>query len=186
LIESVEIENAFLAVLGRPGTTGKTHVEKHLAACDAEIDPSHGRLWRRVFLHLSELSDLPVQAMAEGIMFFAPDGKYRMQVFALEDQNDGVIRIYLPEIADAVLAGKLSLQPSESGEYSIPGENDLTLRIDRLDAQSESLPPPYVKNMLGWNRKSLRVTLVASQPSGPRVQATEALCELAAEKWNRE
>ena len=183
MTESVEIENAFVAVLARPGTTGKTHVEKHLAACDAEIDPSHGHLWRRLFLHLAELCNLPVQAMTEGVMFFAPDGRYRMQVFALEDQNDGVIRIYLPDIADTILAKRLSLQPTESGEYSIPGESDVTLRIDRLDAQSESLPPPYVKNMLGWNRKSLRVTLVASQAGGPRVQATEALCDLAGEKW---
>jgi len=177
------MENAFVAVLARPGTTGKTHIEKHMAACDAEIDPSHGRLWRRLFLHLAELTNLPVQAAAEGIMFFAPDGRYRMQVFALEDQTDGVIRLYLPDIDDAILTGKLSLQRSEGGEYSIPGESDLTLRIDRLDAQSESLPPPYVKNMLGWNRKSLRVTLVASQAAGPRVEVVEALCDLAGEKW---
>jgi hypothetical protein len=186
LTESVEIENAVAAVLARPGTSGKTHVEKHLVSCDAEIDSSHARLWRRLFLHLAELTHLPVQAVADGVMFFAPDGRYRMQVFALEDHNDGVVRVYVPDIADPILAQKLSLHPSESGEYRIDGEPDVTLRIDRLDAQSESLPPPYVKNMLGWNRKALRVTLVASQVSGPRINAVEALCGLASEKWNRE
>jgi hypothetical protein len=183
LTESVEIENALAAVLARPGTVGKTHIEKHLACCDAEVDSSHARLWRRLFLHLAELTPLPVQAMLEGIMFFAPDGRYRMQVFALEDHDDGVIHVYLPDLPNATLAQKLSLHPTETGEYRIGDQGDLTLRIDRLDAQNANLPTAYVKNMLGWNRKALRVTLVASQVNGARVEAAEALCALAAEKW---
>jgi hypothetical protein len=40
-----------------------------------------------------------------------------------------------------------------------------------------------VKNMLGWNRKSLRVTLPIIGSDRARMQAVEALCQLAAKPW---
>ena len=43
------------------------------------------------------------------IQFFIPDGKYRMQVFALEDLQDGNMTVYCPDvIAECVQAGLLA------------------------------------------------------------------------------
>ena len=180
----VDFDTQLQTVFARPGTTGKTHIEKHLAACNEEVDPSHGQLWRRLFAFLASLTPLPIQAMVDGVMFFAPDGKYRMQVFALEDHQDGVIHIYLQDLLEAALSAGILQKANEAGEYGISNQAGPTLRVDQLDANNTRLPSPYVKNMLGWNRKALRVTLVASQPSGPRVDAAEALCKLAARKWS--
>lgn len=184
LSDYLESDPALAALTSRPGTSGKTHLEKHLAACEAEVDPSHARLWRRLLLRLGEMTPLPVQAVADAVMFFAPDGRYRMQVFALEDHKDGFIHVYLQDLLDEAVKEKVILSPNESGEYQIPNENHVALRVDLLDAANTKLPPPHVKNMLGWNRKALRVTLIASQADGPRVAAAEALCELAARKWH--
>jgi len=40
----------------------------------------------------------------------------------------------------------------------------------------------YHKNLTGWNRKAMRMTLPA-QPSQAQVSATEQLCALAAAEW---
>src|ERR671914_2468396 len=68
----------------------RSNIEKHLATCDAEARPEHGKLWRRLALALRRLAPLPVQTVGQhSVQFFVPDGKYRMQVFAMEDARDG-------------------------------------------------------------------------------------------------
>src|ERR1700712_1080440 len=72
----------------------RTNIERHLTACDAEGDPRHGVLWRRIACALGTLAPLAIQTIGEHAMqFFVADGKYRMQVFALEDARDGSIHI---------------------------------------------------------------------------------------------
>ena len=152
------------------GLAGKdrSNIEKHLAACDAEPDPQHGKLWRRLAVMLRKLAPLPVQTVGQhAVQFFIADGKYRMQVFALEDGRDGRLMIYLPDIlADAEKAG------APLG----------VLKPEALDAANTPNPSPHIKHMLGWNRKAVRVTLL-THASSQQVNATEKLCALAASQW---
>jgi hypothetical protein len=86
------------------GLAGKdrSNIEKHLAACDAEGDPDHGKLWRRLAVSLRKLAPMPVQTVGQhAVQFFIADGKYRMQVFALEDARDGRLMVYLPDVLAA-------------------------------------------------------------------------------------
>ena len=197
----------------------RSNIEKHLAACDAEPSPAHGKLWRRLAVALRKLAPLPVQTAGQhAVQFFIPDGKYRMQVFALEDGNNGQLMIYLPDVlAEAQKSGLLSKRgakapgevaagaegsggaasssSSASGpgatttvggigpqEYAIRGGKGVALRLEALDAANTPNPAAHVKNMLGWNRKALRVTLLTVSPTD-LIAAAEALCALAAKKW---
>ena len=188
----------------------RSNIEKHLAACAAEPSPAHGKLWRKVAVALRKLAPLPVQTAGQhAVQFFIPDGKYRMQVFALEDGNNGQLMIYLPDVlAEAQKSGLLSKRgakaPGEvaadvsgasggasaaSGaggagaqEYAIRGGKGSVLRLEALDAANTPNPAAHVKNMLGWNRKALRITLLTVSPAD-QVAAAEALCALAARKW---
>ena len=185
----------------------RSNIEKHLAACAAEPSPAHGKLWRKVAVALRKLAPLPVQTAGQhAVQFFIPDGKYRMQVFALEDGNNGQLMIYLPDVlAEAQKSGLLSKRgakapgevaadsaassASASGasgagapEYAIRGGKGTALRLEALDAANTPNPAAHVKNMLGWNRKALRVTLLTVSPP-EQVAAAEALCALAARKW---
>ena len=187
----------------------RSNIEKHLAACAAEPSPAHGKLWRKVAVALRKLAPLPVQTAGQhAVQFFIPDGKYRMQVFALEDGNNGQLMIYLPDVlAEAQKSGLLSKRgakaPGEvaadvagtsasaasagaggagAQEYAIRGGKGTVLRLEALDAANTPNPAAHVKNMLGWNRKALRVTLLTVSPT-EQVAAAEALCALAARKW---
>jgi hypothetical protein len=157
-------------------------MEKHLAACDAEEDLGHGRLWRRLAGYMSSLVSLPVQTVGSGaLLFFTPDGKYRMQVFTLEDRRDGFILIYirdiLQEAIDAGLIGK-------SGElYTVKGGARGTISLSAIDASNSPDAASHIKHLIGWNRKALRITLTASMYDAPQVDAAEALCALAAKAW---
>lgn len=152
------------------GLAGKdrSNVEKHLAACDAEPDPMHGKLWRRLASTMRKLAPLPVQTVGQqAVLFFIADGKYRMQVFALEDARDGRLMIYLPDIL---------------AEAEKAGAPLAVLKPEALDAANTPNPSPHIKHMLGWNRKAVRVTLL-THASAQQVSAAEKLCALAADRW---
>jgi len=180
----VSTSDTFADLLARSGAKERASIEKHLAACDAENDPAHGKLWRRIAGRLGGLSPMNVQTAGQhAVMFFIPDGKYRMQVFALEDQRDGLLLVYLPDVLDQAVKAKILTKPNAAGEYAIPGAKRQTLTVLAMDAQNTPEPPVHVKHMLGWNRKAVRVSLPTTDPNSPQVAATEALCALAAKKW---
>jgi hypothetical protein len=172
----------FEELLARCGSKERASIEKHLAACDAE-DPGHGALWRRLAGLLGSLAPAGVQTAGQhAIMFFVPDGKYRMQVFALEDLRDGTLKFYLPNILDKALRAKLLAKAG--GEYVLPGPKKQVLPAEQMDAANTPEPLPHVKHMLGWNRKAIKLTLPAGEAKGPLVTTAEALSELAAKQWN--
>ena len=49
------------------GLAGKdrSNIEKHLAAIDAQPDPSHGKLWRRLAVTMRRLAPMPVQTVGQ-------------------------------------------------------------------------------------------------------------------------
>lgn len=167
-------------MLARAAAKDRMHIQRHLTNADAEADPSHAALWRRLATKLTSFAPLPVQTAGHaGVLFFVPDGKYRMQMFALEDQNDGRIAVYVPDILQEAINKKILKPTEENDEYPIVGSLRTTLHVELLDASNTPEPATHVKNMLGWNRKALRVTLPAIGADGPRIDAAEALCTLA-------
>lgn len=167
----------------------RAHIERHLTACDAEGDPRHGKLWRRMACALGTLAPLAIQMVGEGAMqFFVADGKYRMQAFALEDVRDGAVHVYIPDtLAEAQKMGVIMPSPRDADadgphEFGLPGKKGGTLMIEMLSATNSPNPPAHMKNMLGWNRKALRISL-PNAASEAQIEATEDLCALAARKW---
>ena len=169
-------------ILARAGAKDRASIEKHLAACDAEPDPNHGNLWRRLAAKLGALVPLPVQAAApQAVLFFIPDGKYRQQVFALEDRRDGMMALYLPDILAQAVDKRIVLKAD--GEYVVGNSRKNVLHVSTIDASNTPDAPPHVKQMLGWNRKAVRITLSVSESDSPQVKTAESLCNLAAKRW---
>ena len=172
--------------LAKLGTKDRLNVQRHVAACDEEPDPSHGTNYRRLLCILAAFA--PHAAKTHGqqaVQYYIPDGKYRLQVFALQDQREGTISVYCEDVLDDALAAKIVDGPHEvadvANSYRIAGSHD-SLKIDRLDGKTPS-PSPFFKDMLGWNRRALRLTIPANGTKD-QVAAVEKLCWLSAAKWN--
>jgi hypothetical protein len=171
--------------LQKLGTKDRLNVERHVAACDAEPDAAHSANYRRLVCVLAGLA--PHAAKTHGqqaVQMYVPDGKYRMQVFALQDQRDGVIVVYCDDVLDAARKSGLLNGPYEvadqNNSYRI-GKTPDSLKIDQLDGKSAN-PSPFYKDMLGWNRKALRITLPANATQN-QVHAAETICAIGAKKW---
>jgi hypothetical protein len=104
-----------------------------------------------------------------------------MQVFALEDRNDGAILLFLPDVMDAAVKAKLVTK--SGGQYATAGSTHEPLSIEAMDATNTPDPPQHVKHMIGWKRKAIKLTLPTSDPDGAQVRVAEALCALAAKQW---
>ena len=176
--------DAFLAKLG---TKDRLNVERHVAAAEAEGESgaTHARNYRRLVSALAGMA--PHAAKTHGqqaVQIYVPDGKYRMQVFALQDQRDGLIIVYCDDVLDVVLKSGMLTGPYEVAEqknsYRLPNSVD-SLKIDQLDGKTAN-PSPFYKDMLGWNRRAIRITIPATATEA-QVKATETLCAIGARKW---
>jgi hypothetical protein len=181
---ALDVDTEYQALLARAGAKDRASIERHVAACDAEPDAAHGNLWRRVAARLGTLASLPVTTLGQhAVLFFIPDGKYRMQVFALEDKRDGQLQVYVPDVLADAAKKKILGKSTEEGKYAIPGAGKQTLEVIAMDAANTPEPPQHVKNMLGWNRKALRISLPTTEAKSAAVSAAESLASLAAAKW---
>ncbi len=177
----------FDAFLAKLGAKDRLNVERHLAACETETDSHHADIWKRMARALFTLSPHAVQtAGQQAVQFFVADGKYRMQVFAMEDLRDGKIQIYTPDALEQALSAGLFTPPTdeESNAFSLKRESHSTLIVEQLDAVNTPNPAAYYKHMLGWNRKALRITLLVNA-NDAQLAAAEDLCALAAAKWTK-
>lgn len=181
--QATAFENFLTTVSARD----RANIEKHVAVLDAEAGPGHAKSWRQLALVLRRLAPLAANTIGpQVIQFFVADGKYRMQVFALEDKRDGLIIVYLPDVlAASVKAGILAKPPAgHPDDYPIKSHKAEALHVESLDAINTPDPQPAIKHMLGWNRKALRLTLPALA-NAAQLAATEAMCELAAKVWTK-
>ena len=172
---------------------------KRIAALEATAGPGAVELWRRMACALMTLAPHAAKLVGkQTVQFYVADGRYRMQVFALEDLQDGNLTVYCPDVlSDAVEAGLLA--PSShgdgeaagnvptsgedgTGQYGIVGRQE-TLRIDALDGDSIN-PAVHFKDMVGWNRTALRITLPPTA-TAEQVTAAELLCAIAAIRFAR-
>ena len=177
----------FTEFLAAVSARDRANLEKHVAALDTEASPGHVKSWRKLVTVLRRYAPLAANTIGpQVIQYFVADGKYRMQVFALEDKKDGQILVYMPDVIAAATKAGVLAKPAggRAGEYPIKaGKNDALL-VEILDAANTPDPQPAIKHMLGWNRKALRLTL-PSIANAPQLAATEAMAELAAKAWTK-
>lgn len=188
------------ALLARLGQRDRQAVERHVAVCETESSPAHANLWRRVACLLAGIASRPcgsteqqaaqtsrqfgVQTAGQrAVQFFAPDGKYRRQVFALEDLRDGVLSVYTVDaLAAALRAGALRGPVKSDGDAKLyemcGGEGHGTVRIEPITAATLGSAPDYYRHMVGWNRTALKVTLPLTANEGD-VRALGVLFALA-------
>jgi hypothetical protein len=170
----------------------RANAQKHVAAIEAEGDPRHAALWRRLACALMTLAGHSAKVNGQqSAQFYVADGKYRMQVFALEDLRDGKVTVYCSDVLDeatklGVLAAPKRPKPAKGaadepmgGGYTLPGGEPIAL--DALDGRTEN-PAPFFKDMLGWNRRAIRITLPVTATK-TQVAAAEDLCALSVRKW---
>ncbi len=162
-------------LLAKAGQKDRTNVEKHLAA----INEEHAAVWRRLMRSLATLSPLAITTVGQqAVQFFIADGKYRMQVFAMEDQRDGLIVVYTPDVMAEAQKLKI-IAPDPSGapdQFLILASKGATLHIEQLSGPNTPNPAVHYKNMLGWNRKALRIPI----PITARAEQLEAVEDIAA------
>jgi hypothetical protein len=170
----------FLSRLSRKSLAS---VEAHLEACEGNADIGYGRQWKRIAAMLGKLAGHAIEASGQHVLrFYIADGKYRQQVFTLEDGRKGAIHLFLPDVLEQAVARQL-LNPPAEGEraYTVPGLPTVLIEIDRVTSESKDVPE-FVKPMLGWGRRALKITL-AAVGEDDRLQAVGRLCDLAAEGW---
>ncbi len=159
----------FDTFIGKLGAKDRQNIEKHIAALEAEPDNKHLKLWKRLVTLLATLAGHAAQTNGQqSIQFFiadGADGRYRKQVFALEDLRDGKVTIYAGDVVERALASGI-LEPAGTGTFGIApgipggsGGDRPGLSIDALDSTNTPDPPAFYKHMLGWNRKALRIVL---------------------------
>ena len=106
LPQEMDIETRLTTLMAQT-VRDRANMEKHLAVCDAEPNAAHGTIWRRLMAKLGALAPIAATVGLQVVRFFIADGKYRMQVFALEDNSDGFINVYLPNVLSKAVSKKL-------------------------------------------------------------------------------
>ncbi|HVT90002.1 MAG TPA: hypothetical protein VHD56_14200 [Tepidisphaeraceae bacterium] len=180
-VQEVDTVAALADLMARSGVKDRANVEKHLAICDAEPNSNHGKLWREIAGKLASLAPLPFKMGGNAMLFYIADGKYRMQVFAIEDRYEGQIMVYLPDVLAAAIRKKVI---SKSGDkYTAGGASGPAMLIDALDAANTPDPAAHLKHMIGWNRKAVRVTFNTTDAQTQQIAAVAGMCDLAATQW---
>jgi hypothetical protein len=196
---SASRQKSFDQMVEKLSPKDRQNVEKHLTAFNDAGQKTQADLWKRLVGAMSELAPVPPKTTAQRtVQFYVPDGKWRLQVFALEDRKDGTLAAYTEDVlADAVKAGVVTKQKKPAGsssglgapaaggasEYAVTGA-EKPLLVEQLDNKSEADPAPFYKDMLGWNRRALRIIVPADAPEA-LARAVERICEMAAMRRNK-
>jgi hypothetical protein len=174
----------YAALLASFGDKDRGNLERQIQVYETKLGTDPADRWRRLACVLRTLSPGAAKlAGSNAMQFFIPDGKYRKQVFAMQAAAEGTFAVYAPNVlSEAIDAGLLSASKrmDDGNSYRI-GKSDESLQIDRLDGKTPN-PDAFYKDMTGWNRKAIRITL-PTQPSETQIKATEQLCALAAQEW---
>ena len=177
--------DAYEAFVSGLSERDKRNVRRHVAACEAEPTAEHAALWKRLVCTLRSLGIAAVKTTGtRAVQFFAPDGAYQMQLFALEDPHDGTLLVYTPDTLAAATAAGVIAGPILTGEsqfYEVGGVPGLNLEVQPLTASRTPDAPEFYRHLLGWNRRALKVTL-RTTAGRAQVAACEGLCRLAAQQ----
>lgn len=173
----------FTEFLAKLPPKDRTAAERRVAVLEQQPDAGDAILWRRLACMLMTLAPHAAKLVGkQTLQVYTADGKYRKQVYALEDLQDNAFTLYCPDVLDeAMTAGLLSpADPLDPQLFSIRKSAE-TLRIERLDSDSRA-PAAHYKDLTGWNRKALRIVVPAT-PSEAQVHAAELVCALAAQHF---
>jgi hypothetical protein len=176
--EALARRRDFETFLAKLPAKDRTNAERRVGVLEAEADPSRVRLWKRLACALMTLAPHAAKLVGRQMLqFYVADGRYRMQVFAMEDLQDGHFTIYCPDVLqEAIRAGLILNTEAEPNVYRLGSGG--VLFVESLDKDSLN-SAAHFKDMVGWNRKALRVVLPPSA-SPEQVEATELLCAIAA------
>ena len=181
--ESLAHPLRFSEFLAKLSPKDRANAERRVTVLDAQADAPRAALWQRLACTLMTLAPHAAKLVGkQTLQIYVADGKYRMQVFALEDFQDGNFTVYCPDVLDEAVKSELLAPPSDSEPYEyLIGASKERLRIERLDKRSLN-PAAHFKDLTGWNRKALRITVPRS-PSVRQVEAAELLCAVAAQHF---
>ncbi len=173
----------FDAFLAKLTPKDRLNIERHLTAIEELSTKAHAKLWKRLAAQMMTMAFHSAKANGQQSMqFYIQDGKYRMQIFALEDLRDGTVHVYATDALDEAMAAGVLLKAKAGDEpdmRGLPGSTD-TLNVERLDGKVSN-PAPFYKDMLGWNRRAVHVALPA-MASDAQIAATEMLLVHGAKK----
>ena len=174
---------SFAEFLAKLPIRDRASAERRINALEAMPDQGRAHLWQRLACSLMTLAPFAAKLVGkQTLQVYVADGKYRMQVFALEDLQDGHFTVYCPDVLkEAGQAGLLALDPNGAPDQYLIEPSREKLVVQLLDGKSLN-PAPHYKDMTGWNRTALRITLPPSA-SPTQVEATELLCALAAQHF---
>ena len=115
--------------------------------------------------------------------FFIPDGKHRKQVFAMHCLDDGNLNIFMPNVLDDAYAAGVIVKPARPPEDNsfVLGHSKDKVTIELLDRDTLN-PQFYFKDMTGWNRKAICVTVPPTATPAQK-KAIEKLAALASRAW---
>ncbi len=185
---------SFEDFLAKLSPKDRNNAEKHLAAISA-LEPDgkrHAATWRRLVTALATLAPHQMRLGADhSVLFFVPDGPYKMQVFAMRDPRDGQIEVYCADVLDQAVENKL-LRPAPGGIGSAGDDDETSVEHFRISGVEETIPierfdgrvdnlPTYSKNLVGWNRKAIRIQLT-STATEHQLRTVEQLCVLTASR----
>jgi hypothetical protein len=180
---------SFAEFLAKLPAKDRATAERRVTVLDQEMNAERAALWQRLACSLMTLAPHAAKLVGkQTLQIYVADGKHRMQVFALEDLQDGNFTVYCPDSLDAALKSGLLSRPPGS---TAPSDTDLQeyvtepskhpLRVERLDSKSLH-PAAHYKDLTGWNRKALRITVPPS-PTEEQVAAAELICAFAAQQF---
>ena len=173
----------FDAFLAKLTPKDRLNIERHLAAIEEQSTKAHAKLWKKLATQMMTMASHSAKANGQQSMqFYIQDGKYRMQIFALEDLRDGTVHVYATDAADEALKEGFIKKPKpadEADQYGLAGTTDLLI-LERLDGKVSN-PAPFYKDMLGWNRRAIHIALPA-MASDVQIAAVEKLLLLGAKK----
>jgi hypothetical protein len=174
------VEHRYEEFLEQLSVKGRASIQKHDEQCDALPNPRQIELWRRLAGGLAKLARHSPEVFGQNsVKFHIPDGKYKVQVFALEDMRQGTIVLYIPDILQLAVRQKILSASTAPHQHKVPGGAGI-LQFTPIDAETRDLT--VCKAMVGWGRHALRVELGEQTPE-EHIQAVERMCELAAQKW---
>jgi hypothetical protein len=174
------IAHHYEAFLGQLSVKGLAAVHKHDEFCDAESARTLGALWKRLAGDLGKLAGHATEVQGQvAVKFHIADGKYKQQVFALEDTRQGYIAVYLPDVVQLAMRQKILATGASAHHYKVRGGTE-QVQFTQIDAETKDLSA--CKGMVGWGRRALRAEVNGQTPE-EHVHAIEQMCELAAQKW---
>src|SRR5437773_3791898 len=125
---------SFREFLAKLSPKDRASAERRVDVLEAVPDHSRAHLWRRLACSLMTLAPFAAKLVGkQTLQVYVADGKYRMQVFALEDLQDGNFTIYCPDVlAQAEQAGMLKREKQVEADRFIIESSGETLLVKQL------------------------------------------------------